>query len=341
MEEEKMNDYKFNVNNTNKKTDIIGIVTQWEFILIYVFILFNILLYILNGDMFLGSYRSIIQAGMDLSFMVFPMVFILLLGDIDVSIGSILCISGMVLGLVYEATGNTLLSIGLCLVMGMVAGLINGLLITSFKEISSVIVTIAAMLFYRGVAKIILDVRSLTKFPDWFGELGYGNYLGIPIALLVFIAFAIVFGLILHFTSYGRMLYTIGNNKDASYFSGVKVNKVKLITFVLMGLMAAVSAIFYLGRSPSVVANIGEGYELRVIAICVLGGVSTSGGKGKIIGPIIGVFIMVFLDKLLGYNGVQPAARIMAVGVLLVLALLAEKLGLREKKFKLKKLKKA
>ena len=142
--------------------------------------------------------------------------------------------------------------------------------------------------------------------------------------------FAIIFGLILHKTTFGRKLYAIGNNEEAAYFSGIQVKRTKIIVFVLMGLMAAVSAIFYLGRSPSVVANIGEGYELRVIAICVLGGVSISGGKGKILGPIIGVFIMVFLDKLLGYNGVQPAARIMAVGILLVLALLAEKIDFKK-----------
>jgi len=329
IEEAVSKEYRFTLEPSEGKFSVRKLLFKWEMILLYIFALFNFLLLILNGDVFLNSYTSIIQAGMDLSFMVFPMIFILLIGDIDVSVGSILCLSGMSLGLVYEATGNTFLAIGACLLTGAVAGLINGLLITGFREISAVIVTIAAMLFYRGVAKIILDVRSLTTFPDWFGDLGYTNYLGLPISLWVFTVFAILFGLLLHKTTFGRRLYAIGNNEEGAYFSGIKVRNTKLLVFVLMGLMAAVSSIFYLGRSPSVVANIGEGYELRVIAICVLGGVSTSGGKGKIFGPIIGVFIMVFLDKLLGYNGVQPAARIMAVGVLLVLALLAEKIDLK------------
>ena len=323
-------EYRFSLEPSGGKFGIKKFLLQWEMILLYIFILFNMLLLVLNGDVFLNSYTSIIQAGMDLSFMVFPMIFILLIGDIDVSIGSILCISGMSLGLVYEATGNTFLAIAACLITGALAGLINGLLITGFKEISAVIVTISGLLFYRGVAKIVLDVRSLSKFPDWFGDLGYTNYMGLPISLYAFVFFAIIFGLILHKTTFGRKLYAIGNNEEAAYFSGIQVKRTKIIVFVLMGLMAAVSAIFYLGRSPSVVANIGEGYELRVIAICVLGGVSTSGGKGKILGPIIGVFIMVFLDKLLGYNGVQPAARIMAVGILLVLALLAEKIDFKK-----------
>lgn len=327
IEEMVVKENRFSLEKTGGGFKLNKFLLKWEMILLYIFILFNALLLILNGDMFLNSYRSIIQAGMDLSFMVFPMIFILLLGDIDVSIGSILCISGMVLGLVYESTGSTVLAIALCLVTGAVCGLINGLLITRFKEISAVIVTISGMLFYRGIAKIILDVRSLTKFPTWFGDLGYSNFLGLPISLWVFTVFAIIFGFILHKTAFGRTLYAIGNNKEGSYFSGIKVSKIKIMVFLMMGMMAAVSSIFYLGRSPSVVANIGEGYELKVIAICVLGGVSTSGGKGKIFGPIIAVFIMAFLDKLLGYNGVQPAARIMAVGVLLVIALLAEKIG--------------
>jgi rhamnose transport system permease protein len=126
------------------------------------------------------------------------------------------------------------------------------------------------------------------------------------------------------------MIYAIGNNTEGSFFSGIRVNRIKIVIFTLMGIMAAVSSIFYLGRSPSVVANIGEGYELKVIAICVLGGVSTSGGKGKVFGPIVSVFIISFLDKLLGYNGVQPAARIMAIGLLLVIALLAEKIDMKK-----------
>ncbi len=321
---------RFSVEKTDGNFEIKKFLVQWEVILIYIFLLFNVLMYYLNGDVFTQSYRSIIQAGMDLSFMVFPMIFILLLGDIDVSVGSILALSAMALGLTYEATGNTVLSIFVCLLTGAGAGFFNGFIITRFKEISAVIVTIAGMLFYRGVVKIVLDVRSLTVFPAWFGDLGYSSYWGIPISLWAFIVFAIFFGLILHKTAYGRQLYAMGRNPEASYFSGIKVARVKLITFTLMGFMAAVSAIFYLGRSPSVVANVGEGYELRVIAICVLGGVSTSGGKGKIYGPVIGVFIMSFLDKLLGYNGVQPAARVMAVGILLVVALLAEKIKLKQ-----------
>jgi rhamnose transport system permease protein len=322
--------YRFSLEKTDGKFELKRFLVQWEMILIYIFLLFNVLMYFLNGDVFTRSYMSIIQAGMDLSFMVFPMIFILLLGDIDVSVGSILALSAMTLGLTYEATGNTALSLAVCLLTGAGAGFLNGFIITRFKEISAVIVTIAGMLFYRGVVKIVLDVRSLTLFPDWFGDLGYSNFLGLPISLWVFAIFAVIFGLILHKTSYGRQLYAMGKNTEGAYFSGIKINKIKLITFTLMGLMAAVSAIFYLGRSPSVVANVGEGYELRVIAICVLGGVSTSGGKGKIFGPIIGVFIISFLDKLMGYNGVQPAARVMAVGILLVVALLAEKIKFKQ-----------
>lgn len=324
--------HRFSVEKTGQVKGLGGFLVRWEMILIYIFILLNVLLLLTNQKVYLNSYASIIHAGMDLSFMIFPMIFILLLGDIDVSIGSILALSGMVLGLVYEATGNTFLSIMMGLISGAACGMINGLLITGFKEISAVIVTIAGMLFYRGIVKIVLDVRSLTAFPDWFGQLGYGNFLGLPISLYIFAIFAIIFGLLLHKTSFGRKLYAIGNNQDASFFAGINVKKTKLIVFILMGLMSAVSAVVYLGRSPSVVANIGEGYELRVIAICVLGGVSTSGGKGKIFGPIIGVFIMSFLDKLLGFNGIQPAARIMAVGILLILALLAEKIKPENKK---------
>lgn len=339
MTENKLNEnnYRFGVDKPDKEFDLKKFLVRWEMVLVYIFILINGLLMATNGAVYFNSFSTIIKSGMDLSFMVFPMIFILLLGDIDVSIGSILCLSGMVLGLVYEATGNTALAVISCVLTGAACGLVNGLLITGFKEISAVIVTISAMLFYRGVAKIVLDTRSLTEFPDWFASLGYSDFLGIPVSLWAFAVFAVIFGIVLHKTTFGRKLYAMGNNEEGSFFAGVKVKKTKIIVFVLMGVMAGVSAIFYLGRSPSVVANIGEGYELRVIAMCVLGGVSTAGGKGKIFGPIIAVFIMSFLDKFLGYNEVDPAARVMAVGILLILALLAEKVDFKKLGEKFKK----
>ncbi len=298
---------------------------RWEMILIYILVLINIVLMISKPNLYFeaSTIPSIIQSGMDLSFMVLGMIFILMLGDIDVSIASIMILSSMVMGLIMDAGINSVIAVICGIIAGGLCGLFNGILVAKIN-MPSVIVTIATMSLFRGIVKIVLDVNVLKNFPEVFKTLSWHNLFGfIPLSLICFLIFAVIFSVFLHKSKFGRELYMIGNNKVASKYSGINVEKVKIIAFVIMGVMSAVSAIFFVGRmGGGVSSTMGKGYELEVIAIAVLGGISTSGGKGKVYGPVIATLIMAFLSYTLGLLGVDANTRKIVTGVILIIAVL-------------------
>lgn len=296
---------------------------SWEMILIYILIIINVVLMTTRGDIYFaqGTVQSIIQSSLDLSFMVLGMVFILLLGDIDVSIAAIMILSAMTIGLVFHATANAAIAIVCGLAVGAACGLFNGILV-AIVGMPAVIVTIASSMFFRGLAQIILGTESLKDFPSWFSSLGWDNILNVPVILWCFILATIIFGLILHKSAFGRKLYIIGNNREAAEYSGISVKKVKLQVFIIMGFMCGVSALFFIGRFSGISSTMATGYELNTIAIAVLGGVSTSGGKGKIFGPFIAALVMEFLFYALGLYGVEANTRKIITGVVLIIAVL-------------------
>lgn len=308
-----------------EKFNIKKFLLRWEMILAYILILINVVLMISKPNLYFaaGTIPSIIQSGMDLSFMVLGMIFILMLGDIDVSVASIMILSSMVMGLMMDAGINSVIAVVCGIIAGGLCGLFNGVLVAKVK-MPAVIVTIATMSLFRGIVKIVLDVNVLKNFPPVFKILSWQNLFGfIPLSLICFLIFADIFAVVLHKSKFGRELYMIGNNKVASEYSGINVERVKIIAFVIMGIMAAVSAIFFVGRmGGGVSSTMGKGYELEVIAIAVLGGISTSGGKGKVYGPVIATLIMAFLSYTLGLLGVDANTRKIVTGVILIIAVL-------------------
>jgi rhamnose transport system permease protein len=309
---------------------------QWEWMLVLIFILVNIINtmlspYYLDGRQLLGATATFL----DKAFIVFPMVYILILGDIDISVASIVALSAVVMAVAFNMGVPMELAIFLCLAVGTICGLINGLLIVKFKELSAVIVTLSTMIIYRGIAYIILEDRAAGQFPEWYTFLGWGDIGGIPFILVVFVVSAIVFGLLLHKTTFGRRTYAMGNNITASRFSGVKVDQIKVIIFTLAGLMSGVTALFLTSRMGSTRPNVALGYELDVIAMAVLGGVSTAGGKGRMIGAILAIFLIGFLRYGLGLVNVPAQVLLIIIGLLLIFAVMLP--NLRLNLFKTKK----
>ena len=296
---------------------------SWEMILVYILIIINVALMALKSNVYFmpGTIQAIIQSNLDLSFMVLGMVFILLLGDIDVSIASIMIMSAMTIGMVFEKSSNSFLAVFCGLAAGAACGLFNGILI-ALVNMPAVIVTIASSMLFRGLVQIILGTNSLKVFPLWFGALSWDNLLGIPIILWCFILATIIFGIILHKTLFGRTLYIIGNNRETAQYSGIPVKKVKIQVFTIMGLMCAISSLFFIGRFSGISSTMATGYELDTIAIAVLGGISTSGGKGRIYGPFIAVLVMEFLFYALGLFRVEANSRKIITGVVLIVAVM-------------------
>ncbi|MGB4571359.1 MAG: ABC transporter permease, partial [Rectinemataceae bacterium] len=263
---------------------------------------------------------------MEKAVMAMPMMFVILLGDIDISVASIISLSSLFMGMASEAGAGPWMLVLIGLAVGLAAGLFNGFLITKL-DIPSIAVTLGSMSLFRGIANAVLGDRAYTKYPESFAYFGQG-YLGesiVPFQILVFLVLALIAGLILNRTVYGRHVYAVGNNKTAARFSGVPVERVRLIAFAANGLAAGLAAILLTSRIGSTRPNIASGWETDVIAIVVLGGVSITGGKGNIFGVIISIFLLGYLKFGMGVMNVPGKVMNIITGVLLVVAILLPK----------------
>lgn len=320
---------------TKKEISLRNFFFQWEWMLVLIFIVINVINsnlspYYLDAAQLLDA----TMAFLDKAFIVLPMTFVIILGDIDISVASTVALSAVIMAVIYNHGVSMVIAMIICLLVGTVCGFINGYLIVKFKELSAVIVTLSTMIIYRGIAYIILKDQAAGKFPTWYQFLGWGKIWGIPLILIVFVIFAILFGLLLHRTTFGRRVYAMGNNITACRFSGVEVDKIKVIIYTLTGFMSAVTALFLTSRMGSTRPNVAIGYELDVIAMVVLGGISTAGGKGRIIGPIISVFLIGFLRYGLGLINVPSQELLIIIGLLLIFAVMIPNLKINTKNIK-------
>ena len=305
---------------------------QWEWLLVLIFILIHIINsiispYYLNAGTILNAPMNFL----DKAFIVFPMMMVIILGNIDISVASIVALSSVIMGVAFNAGLPMPLAIVMALVVGMVLGSINGILLVKFKELPAMIVTLSTMTIYRGIAYVILQDKASSGFPQWFSFFAWGHVGPFPFILVVFTVAAIIFGIVLHRTGFGRTIYGMGSNLTACKYSGVKTDRVLVIVGLLTGLMASICAVFLTSRMGSTRPNIAQGYELEVIAMVVLGGVSTSGGTGRIAGPLLAVFIIGFLNYGLGLMNIASQALYVIIGLLLILSVLVMNLRINKK----------
>jgi len=251
-----------------------------------------------------------------------PMTLIIVTGGIDLSVGSILGLCAIMLGVLWKNLGLPLeLAILLTLAIGTLAGLVNGLVITRIG-VPPLIATLATLALYRGLAEGISQARSVRGYPDWFFTLGQGELLGVPTQLWLLLAAILVFGVLLARTAFGRTLYAIGNNETAARFSGLAVDRAKLTSYALSGFMAALAAWIFVSRVSTTRSDMGTGLELDAIAAVVLGGTSIFGGTGSILGTVLGVVLVQLLKNGLALTGVKGDATIVVIGVVLILSIL-------------------
>ncbi len=265
---------------------------------------------------------------MELGIMVLPMVFIIVTGNIDLSIASTLGLSASLMGWLFMGGWNIWLAVAVALVVGILAGLLNGLLIARLR-LPSLAVTLGTLSFYRGLAYVLLGDQAARGYPPAFTYLGQGT-LGdtrIPFSLLVFAVLAVIFGLVLHKTTFGRYLYAIGNNEAAARYSGVPVARIKILIYVLSAAMAALAGFILAARYGSTRPDIGSGLELTVITITVLGGVSIFGGSGTLAGAILALVLVGILRFGMGLINIQGQVQDIIIGLLLIVSILVPRLG--------------
>jgi rhamnose transport system permease protein len=258
------------------------------------------------------------------------MTFVIVSAGIDLSVGSILGLVAILLGVFWHNVGLPLpIAMLLGLVVGAFAGFVNGLIITRFK-VPPLIATLATLALYRGLAEGISQARSVRGYPEWFFALGQGDFLGVPVQLWLFIVAVAIAAGILGLTVFGREVYSIGSNEIAAHFSGIRVDRAKLLIYTASGLVAGLAAIVFVSRVSTTRSDMGTGLELDVITAVVLGGTSIFGGRGTIIGTVLGLFLMQALKSGLALAGVKGDGTIVIIGIVLIGATLISNLFRRD-----------
>jgi rhamnose transport system permease protein len=255
------------------------------------------------------------------------MAFIIISANIDLSVASNLAMSAMVMGVAYRAGVNIWLAVCLALAVGMLGGLINGLIVAKIR-LASLVVTLGTYALYRGIAYVMLGDQAVTNFPPSFTVLGQGYIPGtpVPIPLVLFAVLAVCYGLLLHRTAFGRMVYAIGSNEEACRYSGVPVDRIKIILFVLSGLMSALAGVVLVARFSTARPNIATGFELEVITAVVLGGVDIFGGQGTMPGVILALFLIGVARYGMSLKNVAGQTQTTIIGALLIIAILLPQL---------------
>src|SRR3954451_5079934 len=252
-----------------------------------------------------------------------PMTMIIVTGEIDLSVASTLGLTSSLMGWFWNHDLSIETIIPLCIVIGAIAGALNGFLVTMLG-LPSLAVTIGTLALYRGLAFVVLGDGAVADFPfnytGWItGTIGGGS---VPNVLIPIIAMAVVFGVILHATPVGRSLYAIGANAQAAHFSGIRVARTKFWLYVVSGAVSGLVGVLWTLRYSSARADNGAGLELAVVAAVLLGGVSIFGGKGSLPGVLAGVVLLTALQNALRLEDVSGQALNIVTGALLVLSVL-------------------
>jgi len=269
-------------------------------------------------DNLLNQGRLMTEVGL----LALPMTYVIVTGGIDLSVGSIMGLCAIMLGVAWHGFGLPLpVAIVVALLVGLLAGAVNGWFITTMR-VPPLIMTLATLALYRGLAEGISQAHSVRGYPDWFYGMGQGDLFGVPSQLWLLGVLGVVFGVVLARTTIGRTLYAIGWNETAARFSGLDVRRVKLGAYAASGLMAGFAAWIFVSRVSTTRSDMGTGIELDTIAAVVLGGTSIFGGVGTIGGTVLGVALIQLLKNGLSLTGVKGDATIVVIGVVLIASIL-------------------
>lgn len=248
----------------------------------------------------------------------FAMAMLIIAGEIDLSVASIIALASTMMGYTMAMGAPVWVLVAVGIGTGVLAGAFNGLLVTRFA-LPSIVVTIGTMSLFRGISFIVLGDGAYTGYPEglaWFGQ-GYVWWV-FSFELALFAAMAVVFGILLHWTNFGRAVYAIGNNATAARFSGIRVDRVRFTLFVLTGVMSGVAAVCLTSRLGSTRPSIATGYELEVVTMVVLGGINILGGSGSIPGVVVAALVMGLVTFGLGLLNVPGIVMSVIIGLLLI-----------------------
>lgn len=294
-------------------------VFSWEGMLVILFLVINIFCKCISPYYTINNVLREMPKYLSEIFLLLPMAYILILGDIDISVGSIVCLSATMACISCNAGLPFPIVILITLATGTLCGMVNGFILTKFTELPPMIVTLGTQIVFRGIAEIVLGSGGSISLTDAAGFRVLAGKIGpFPYVFFLVIIAAAIFTWVANRTTFGRDLYAIGSNSRTAFYSGIKVQKIRFIVFTIMGTMSGVSALFLTSALYGANTTTGYGFEMDAIAMAVFGGIATTGGKGKLLGGIISAFIIVCLRIGLGQINMNPQVILIILGILLI-----------------------
>jgi rhamnose transport system permease protein len=295
---------------------------RWETGLAVVLLLLIIIGSLVSPQFLTGN--NLFNVGLsngEIAIMTLPMTLIIISGEIDLSVASILGMASALLGVLWSKGLPMPAIFVIVAIVGLAAGAVNGLLVTRLG-LPSLAVTIGTLALYRGIATILLGPTTVANFPAAYTNLGVN---GVPFtgndvtySTLIFVVLAIIFGVVLHATPFGRSIYAMGASVEAAQFAGIRVKRIKTMLFMLSGLICSLAGVLWTFRLDTAVQNNGLGLELDVVAIVLLAGVSIFGGKGSIIGVVLAVLVFAGIQNALLLTNFNQEATGIVTGALLL-----------------------
>ena len=304
---------------------------RWETLLFGV-LLITIVVNVALSPVYLGvgNFVNLFWLSIEKILVVVVMTFVIINGEIDLSVASVMGFSAAVLATLHSGGQVPFVAAAvIALVVAALAGLIQGVMVARFG-LPSLVVTLAGLIGFRGAARVLLEDRSIGDFPDWFDRLGQQTLIGpLPLALMVFFMSLGVAWVLLERSAFGRKVYVIGNSADVARYSGIEVAGLKLRLFVASALMSGLAGIFFAARLGSVRGSLGEFFELDIITMVLLGGVSIFGGSGSMLGVALAIFTVLNIRNGLGLANVDGIVQTGVIGLLLIGSVLLPNLARR------------
>ena len=296
---------------------------SWEGILLVLFLMTFAGNVVLAPEFLtLQNQINLFQLSIEKIIMALVMTLIIINAEIDLSVASVMglsaCAFGYMITIGWPAGG----AIAVCLCIGLVAGLINALLIAR-AGIPSLVVTLAMLIGFRGFARVLVKDQSMGNFPVWVTSLGQEALVGpLPLSIILFVVLLVGLGVLLHRTGFGRQIVVIGTNAEVARFSGLNVARVKTVLFLMSGFVAALAGLLYAARLGSVRGDAATGFELDIITMVLLGGVSIFGGKGTMPGVFLSILIILNLRNGMALTNITGHIQTGVIGILLIASVL-------------------
>ena len=302
----------------------------WEWFLIGVLLVIVVANSILSPQyLAMSNQINLFQLSIEKVIVALVMTFIIINAEIDLSVGSMMGLAACAFGWLFQAGVAAPLAIVIVLFVGVAGGALNGFFITRIG-LPSLVVTLATLIGFRGLARVLVEDRGIGEFPEWFDALGQQGFLGpVPFALLAFAVLFLVLYVVLQKSGFGRKTYVIGTNRDVAEFAGIDTARHKMILFTASGTVAAFAGLLYAARVGAVRGDVALGFELDIITIVLLGGVSIFGGTGSLLGTLLAILIVLNLRNGMALLNITGHIQTGVIGVLLIASVLAPRVNVK------------